>query len=45
MINPEFNSDTFAVQSWIDIFQLKDVLIQVPVFNPDEANENIIRAI
>ena len=42
MITPEFNSDVFAVQSWLELYQKNDCLIKVPVENTAEANDNII---
>ena len=47
MIDPEFPSDIFAVQSWLDIYGLKEeeFVIVVPVESADEANDNIVKAI
>ncbi len=44
-ISPEFNSDVFAIQSWVDIFGLKDAIVEVPVEDTKEANDFIIQEI
>ena len=42
MIRPEFNSDVFAVQSWIDVFELTDAIIEVPVEETEDASDRVI---
>ncbi len=45
MLAPEFNSDIFAVEGWLENYQRKDALIRVDVENTDEANDRIIAEI
>lgn len=42
MIKPEFSSDVFAVQSWVDVFGLKDAIIEVSVEITEDASERVI---
>lgn len=42
MIKPEFSSDVFAVQSWVDIFGTKDAIIEVNVETTEDATDKVI---
>lgn len=45
MIKPEFNSDVFAVQSWVDVFGYTDAIIEVSVEVTEDASERVIAEI
>jgi len=44
MIDPEFSSDIYAVQSWLNIHKCGSILT-VPVFDPVVANDEICKAL
>jgi kynureninase len=45
IISPEFNSDVFAIKSWLSLYGIDDGLIEVNVEDINMANDNIIAEI
>ena len=45
MLAPEFNSDVFAVEGWLELYQRKDALIRVPVEDTALANDLIVKEV